>query len=82
MTDNPDREVAPATGGAVTPVGSPCNSICRMDGSGVYCIGCFRTLDEIAGWSGFDDAHRRRIWEELRRRKAALAAVPLCGQPR
>jgi len=41
-----------------------------MDPGGVYCVGCFRTLDEIAGWAGFDDERRRLIWEELRRRKA------------
>jgi len=54
-------------------VPSPCNSVCRMDPDGRYCIGCFRTLDEIAGWAGFDDARRRLIWEDLRRRKAQAA---------
>jgi predicted Fe-S protein YdhL (DUF1289 family) len=55
------------------PVPSPCNSVCRMDADGAYCIGCFRTLEEIAGWAGFDDERRRLIWSELHRRKAAAA---------
>jgi uncharacterized protein len=54
----------------LSPVPSPCNSVCRMDAEGLYCIGCFRTLDEIAGWGGFDDGQRRSIWDTLRRRKA------------
>ena len=82
MTENPAREVVAATGEAATPVGSPCISVCQMDVQGVYCTGCFRTLDEIAGWSSFDDARRRQIWQELRRRKAALAAVSVCELPR
>jgi uncharacterized protein len=79
MTDKLDRAVAPgASAETSTGVGSPCTSVCRMDANGLYCVGCFRTLDEIAGWSAFDDAHRRQIWEELHRRKAAAAAQTLC----
>jgi uncharacterized protein len=67
--DPPD---APASG---TPdeVPSPCNSVCRMDASGTYCVGCFRTLDEIAGWTGFDNERRRQVWKELARRRAQAA---------
>jgi uncharacterized protein len=61
------------------PVASPCNSVCRMDADGVYCIGCFRTLDEIAGWAGFDDARRRLIWEQLRWRRSRSG--PTGGEP-
>jgi len=66
-SDGLDRCEPPAA------VPSPCNSVCRMDPDGRYCIGCFRTLDEIAGWAGFDDARRRLIWDDLRRRKAQAA---------
>lgn len=83
MTDKPDRDVASAaSAGASAGVGSPCTSVCRMDANGLYCVGCFRTLDEIAGWSAFDDVRRRQIWEELRRRKAAVAAQTPCEQQR
>lgn len=34
------------------PVPSPCRQICRLDDSGELCVGCFRTLCEIATWSG------------------------------
>jgi predicted Fe-S protein YdhL (DUF1289 family) len=71
-----DLEADSAAAGPQAPAGSPCNSVCRMDAQGVYCIGCFRTLDEIAGWAGFDDARRRLIWAQLseRRMQAAQAA--------
>jgi predicted Fe-S protein YdhL (DUF1289 family) len=42
-----------------------------MDPGGVYCLGCFRTLDEIARWSGLDNAERRAIVEALPARRAA-----------
>ena len=32
-------------------VPSPCISVCVMDADGSVCLGCFRTLDEIAAWS-------------------------------
>ena len=49
---------------------SPCYSVCRMDAAGIYCVGCFRTLDEIAGWAGFDHERRRQVWQELGKRRA------------
>ena len=50
------------------PVPSPCLSICRMDAASGLCEGCFRTLDEIAGWGMLDDAGKRAIWERVTRR--------------
>lgn len=43
-------------------VPSPCLSVCRMGAGNGLCDGCFRTLDEIAGWSRMADADKRRIW--------------------
>jgi predicted Fe-S protein YdhL (DUF1289 family) len=45
-----------------------------MDRATGWCEGCLRTIDEIAAWSGMDDAERRAVWAELagrRRRRAA-----------
>lgn len=50
---------------AAQPVPSPCISICRMDADSGLCEGCFRTLEEIAGWGMASDAERRRLWQEL-----------------
>lgn len=48
---------------------SPCLSVCRMDEAGL-CEGCFRTLDEIAAWSGLDGAQRLAVWERIEERAA------------
>ncbi|WP_423192712.1 DUF1289 domain-containing protein [Cupriavidus sp. H18C2] len=56
----------------VSPVPSPCRSVCKMDRDSGFCEGCLRTIDEIAGWSGADDAQRRRIWALLPARVARL----------
>jgi uncharacterized protein len=60
------------------PVPSPCTSICTIDQVTGFCAGCFRTLDEVAAWSVFDDAEKRAVWAALPGRRAACAhpAVP------
>jgi predicted Fe-S protein YdhL (DUF1289 family) len=55
-------------------VPSPCISICAIDPGTGYCVGCFRTLDEIAGWIGLDAAARLSIWDEIDQRKKAADA--------
>jgi predicted Fe-S protein YdhL (DUF1289 family) len=81
MTAESNRGAEAAAGGeGAGRVGSPCNSVCRMDAEGVYCVGCFRTLEEISGWSGFDDERRRLIWKELAHRKARTALTDQSGQ--
>ena len=50
-----------ADGSTDAPVASPCTKVCRIDGHSGLCIGCARTLDEIARWSAMDDAERRRV---------------------
>ena len=30
---------------------SPCVAVCKIDEDSNLCLGCFRTLDEIASWS-------------------------------
>jgi predicted Fe-S protein YdhL (DUF1289 family) len=54
------------------PVASPCTKVCTMDAASGLCIGCLRTLDEIACWGGMTDDERRRVLDrvEERRREA------------
>ncbi len=51
-------------------VPSPCIEICRLDARGL-CVGCRRTLGEIAEWPQAADARRREILNDLKLRKAA-----------
>jgi predicted Fe-S protein YdhL (DUF1289 family) len=48
-------------------VPSPCVDICRLDAQGL-CIGCRRTLGEIAEWSQATDARRLEILSALKTR--------------
>jgi predicted Fe-S protein YdhL (DUF1289 family) len=51
-------------------VPSPCVNICRLDGRGL-CVGCRRSLDEIAEWPRASEARRREILRELPLRTAS-----------
>lgn len=61
-----------------TPPASPCINVCRMDPRSGLCIGCQRTLEEIAGWSAFDNATRLTVLERIAERRQASAAT---GKP-
>ncbi len=43
---------------------TPCVGICRLDADGC-CIGCRRTMDEIARWRHLDDEERLRLMREV-----------------
>lgn len=45
---------------------SPCIAVCRLDPKTGLCIGCGRSMDEIAQWPDLDEAARRRILDRLR----------------
>lgn len=51
---------------------SPCVKICTYQPGAGLCLGCGRTLEEIAGWTAMSDAERRRIMEALPGRLAKL----------
>jgi len=61
---------------AQTDIQSPCISVCRMSDNSGLCMGCFRTGDEIAGWSSAGDGGKRGIWKLIEQRMAALQAGP------
>jgi predicted Fe-S protein YdhL (DUF1289 family) len=48
---------------------SPCKSICIMDARSNLCIGCKRSIDEIARWPMMTDDERRTIVDSLKARK-------------
>ena len=54
----------PATGD----VPSPCISVCQINAVTGSCEGCFRTLDEIAGWSVATPEAKRSVWRAIAQR--------------
>ena len=49
--------------------GSPCIGVCRVDGATGLCVGCLRTLDEIARWSGMSGVERWHVMAEIAQRQ-------------
>nr|WP_247875259.1 MULTISPECIES: DUF1289 domain-containing protein [Brucella/Ochrobactrum group] len=40
---------------------SPCILVCVIDHHSGFCLGCARTLEEIATWSAMDNGARRTV---------------------
>ena len=53
---------------------SPCINVCNIGPSG-WCSGCYRTLEEIAGWIRLDAASQ---WGVLRSCEARRAVIEPC----
>lgn len=70
------RRAAEVAGTLGDEVPSPCVSVCRMDAERVFCIGCLRTIPEIAGWSRSDAASKRSIWHAIELRASAHSDLP------
>ncbi len=67
------------------PIVSPCINQCQMDPASGLCLGCARTLDEIARWGTVTPAQRHAVMAALPQRRATLGWPPagpaLKGKP-
>lgn len=54
---------------------SPCINICQMDPDKEFCLGCFRTLDEIAHWARSDEQTQHDILAAVAIRREAQEAL-------
>ena len=59
---------------------SPCTKICVMDADNRYCLGCARTLDEIALWGAMSDAEQAAVIDALPKRAAVTRDPHLPAQ--
>ena len=50
---------------------SPCISVCTISPDSGYCLGCFRSREEISGWLKLTDEQKLAVIEELDSRRAA-----------
>tara|TARA_R110000787_G_scaffold14792_3_gene45477 strand:- start:5921 stop:6127 length:207 start_codon:yes stop_codon:yes gene_type:complete len=53
-------------------IATPCTKVCIVDGASNLCLGCFRTLGEIGGWSSLSDEQRAAVMAELPQRRARI----------
>ena len=56
-------------------VKSPCINICRMDERTGLCVGCLRTIDEIAAWARMSEDEQRTLLATLAQRQPNGAAT-------
>lgn len=68
MSDDPE---APDLWSRAEPE-SPCVKVCVIHPVEGLCVGCLRTLDEIAGWGAMDAAARHALLEALPARAPRL----------
>ena len=47
------------------PVESPCVRVCVVDRASGHCLGCYRTVEEIAAWGSMTPEARRAVMAEL-----------------
>jgi len=53
---------------------SPCISVCRIDSEDGLCVGCHRTIDEIAAWGTMAPQQRVEVWRLIDERRLAKEA--------
>jgi uncharacterized protein len=58
----------------MSPISSPCTKVCTIDPRSKLCLGCGRTLTEIAEWASLAEPERQRIMAELPARRSAARA--------
>ena len=56
---------------------TPCVKVCQMEPRLGLCLGCKRTLDEIARWGGMSEQERERVIAELPRRSLDVFEGPV-----
>ena len=58
-------------------IATPCIKVCVVDGASGLCLGCLRTLPEIAEWALFTDERREQVMADCS--LAVTACLPKCG---
>ena len=53
-------------------IASPGVMVCTVDGASGLCLGCLRTLQEIATWSRMTDEGRAAVMADLPGRKSRI----------
>ena len=54
----------------MTAIASPCVKVCTLDAKAGVCLGCGRSIGEIARWTGMSDKERTTVMAELPARLA------------
>lgn len=55
-----------------TSIPSPCIAVCQIDDATDFCIGCFRSIDEIRDWPIMTADEKTQALARIEQRKAVL----------
>jgi predicted Fe-S protein YdhL (DUF1289 family) len=50
-------------------IGSPCINVCVIDAETGYCLGCYRTVEEVSTWTSLPIPERVKIVDQLEHRR-------------
>jgi len=70
-----------ATTSDLAPLSSPCISVCTLDSTRTYCIGCLRTAKEIGAWRTMNEAEKRAVVAACEDRARTQAVRGKDGKP-
>ncbi|MFZ5729815.1 DUF1289 domain-containing protein [Phenylobacterium sp.] len=59
------------------PIKTPCIKVCAIDGESGLCLGCYRTLPEVAGWAKLTPERREALMAELPGRRGRISPEKL-----
>jgi len=62
---------------APAPIATPCVKVCIVDGASGLCLGCYRTLREIARWQRLEASEREQVMSELASRRSKIDPAKL-----
>jgi hypothetical protein len=57
-------------------ISSPCTKVCTIDQASRLCMGCGRSLEEIARWGSMSEAERLETMRSLPERMRATGLKP------
>jgi predicted Fe-S protein YdhL (DUF1289 family) len=58
-------------------IATPCIKVCIVDGESGLCLGCYRSLREIAAWATLPASEREAIMAELADRRSLIDPAKL-----
>ena len=61
---------------------TPCVAVCMIDPKTKLCLGCGRTLPEIARWHAMESTERLAVMALLPTRMAEAGLQPIAGSPK
>jgi predicted Fe-S protein YdhL (DUF1289 family) len=54
---------------------SPCIGVCSYSECGGYCLGCYRTPEEISGWTLYTVDERKKVVASVEHRKKYYGGI-------